>query len=92
MGATRRMTLPIPTQVTADGSGDATADMFNVETIIPDVYRVSLTVTELFAETQNTMFNSVNQQNRKVTVERSTIEDTTPDGVKQGLAPFRDLS
>jgi hypothetical protein len=74
-----------------DGSGDKSQEQFNVETIIPDMYKVNMTVTEIFGETQNSMFTSINQQNRQVTVQRSTIEDTTPDAVKQGLAPFRKI-
>lgn len=68
-GATRRMTLPIPTEVTSDGTGDVTKSSFEVQTIIPDVHRVSLTVTEIFSETQNFLYHSVNQQNRLVTTE-----------------------
>ena len=91
VGATRKMTIPVPTEVKDDGSGDKSQEQFNVETIIPDMYKVNMTVTEIFGETQNSMFTSINQQNRQVTVQRSTIEDTTPDAVKQGLAPFRKI-
>lgn len=92
VGATRRMTLPIPTSAKEDGTGTSQTSMFNVETIIPDVYKVNITMTELFGETQNMMYHSVNQQNRKVTVERTTIENTVPDVLQQGLKPFRNLS
>ena len=85
-GATRRMTLPIPSEVTADGSGDKSAQNFNVETIIPDVYKVSITVNEIFGETQNMLFHSVNQQNRLVTTQRATIETSGPsDAVRRGI-------
>ena len=83
VGATRRMTLPIPSEVTSDGDGTQSNKPFPVETIIPDVYRVSVTVKEIFPETQNMLYHSINQQNRKVTTERREIENNTPTSVEK---------
>lgn len=69
LGATRRMNLPIPTEAAADGTGDRSRSSFEVQTIIPDAYQVSVTVKEIFAETQNFLYHSVNQQNRQVTTD-----------------------
>ena len=83
VGATRKMTLPIPSEVTADGDGTQSKKPFPVETIIPDVYKVSVTVREIFSETQNMLYHSINQQNRKVTTERRDIENNTPTPVEK---------
>lgn len=69
LGATRRMSLPIPTEAASDGTGDVSRSSFEVKTIIPDAYEVSVTMTEIFSETQNFLYHSVNQQNRQVTTE-----------------------
>jgi len=69
LGATRKMALPIPTEAASDGTGDVSRSSFNVQTIIPDAYQVSVTMTEIFSETQNFLYHSVNQQNRQVTTE-----------------------
>ena len=86
VGATRKMALPIPTQVTADGSGTTSNKAFSVDTIIPDMYNVSVTVTELFSETQNFLFQSVNQSNKLVTTQRKTTESNIPEFLKDGGA------
>lgn len=83
VGATRRMSLPIPSEVTADGDGTQSKKPFPVETIIPDIYKVSVTVKEIFSETQNMLYHSINQQNRKVTTERRDIENNTPTPVEK---------
>ena len=82
VGATRKMSLPIPSEVTADGDGTQSKRPFPVETIIPDIYKVSVTVQEIFSETQNMLYHSINQQNRKVTTERRDIENNTPTSVE----------
>ena len=83
VGATRKMDIQIPTEVTADGSGTTQSSFFNVETVIPDVYQLSLTIKEIFPETQNMMFHSINETNRKVTTNSS--QSNLP-GPLQGLA------
>jgi hypothetical protein len=84
-GATRRMTLPIPTEVTADGSGDSSNKAFPVATIIPDAYNVTVTVREIFSETQNFLFQSINQDNKLVTTQRKTVESNVT-GVVDSIA------
>ena len=76
------MKLPVPSEVTSDGSGDQQRKPFEVETIIPDVYNVSLTVKEIFSETQNFIYHSVNHQRRKVTTSRQTVETNVNEAVR----------
>lgn len=82
VGATRRMSLPIPTEVTSDGTGDKNRGSFEVQTIIPDVYTVNLTVEEIFPETQNFIYHSVNQQNRQVTTNSLSQGLELPTSIK----------
>lgn len=83
LGATRRMSLPIPTEVASDGTGDINRNSFEVKTIIPDAYQVSVTLTEIFPETQNFLYHSVNQTNRRVTTEDRTTTFGLPTAVEK---------
>lgn len=83
LGATRRMSLPIPTEVASDGTGDVNRSSFEVKTIIPDAYQVSVTLTEIFPETQNFLYHSVNQQNRQVTTEDRGLDFGLPTAVNK---------
>lgn len=83
LGATRRMSLPIPTEAASDGTGDVNRNSFEVKTIIPDAYQVSVTLTEIFPESQNFLYHSVNQQNRKVTTENRSTSFGLPTAVEK---------
>lgn len=72
LGATREMKLPIPSEVTSDGSGQNKLNYLDVRTVVPDVYQVSITVEEMFSETQNMLFHSVNEDNSIVTTRGSS--------------------
>lgn len=54
-GSTRRMKIPI--SIDQSGSGEDVRKQ--VETIVPEIYVVSLTLTEMFGETQNTLFTAL---------------------------------
>lgn len=57
VGARRKMDVTSPggTQNVSSGNGVTST----IQTIIPDAYQVSITLTELFAETQNFMYESL---------------------------------
>ena len=52
-----------------DGGGSPLAGMLSVDTIIPDAYEVTLSVVDIFGETRNMLYHSVNQTNSKITVQ-----------------------
>ena len=59
-GSTRRMKIPISINPSSVGSSDTVRKQ--VETIVPEIYVVSLTLTEMFGETQNTLFTALKDQ------------------------------
>lgn len=87
IGATRKMTIDVPSQYVDNYAGNISDQFIQVETIIPDAYDVSITVTELVSETQNMMYHSINQANSKVSVQLAgqPVQDTTPGVVKTTL-------
>lgn len=87
IGATRKMTIPLPTDTTPDSGGAPRASMISVDTIIPDAYEVTLTITDIFGESRNMLYHSVNQSNSKITTELagSTTQTDTPAGVQAAV-------
>lgn len=82
MGARREMAMPVPYLETANDSTtgeDGSTSESNwllqkrkITTIIPDAYMVSITVTELFSETQNFMYHMVKESmSDKISVTKS---------------------
>ena len=69
VGATRKMTIPVRNDSMPDGGGSPLAGMLSVDTIIPDAYEVTLSVVDIFGETRNMLYHSVNQTNSKITVQ-----------------------
>lgn len=61
-GARREMNIPVPfldrTQTNGD---DWLLQKRMIRTVIPDAYEVSITLTEIFAETQNTLYHMLAQ-------------------------------
>lgn len=88
IGATRKMAIPCKTQYTPDsGAGNTSLQDFNVDTIIPDAYEITLTVEEIFSESQNMLYHSINQQNSKVSTSLagSPVESNVPEGLNSAL-------
>lgn len=68
MGGRREMDMPVPYLSSAeDGSIDGTSESNwllqkrKITTVIPDAYMVTITITELFSETQNFMYHMVKE-------------------------------
>ena len=62
IGARRKMKLRIPT-VTKNVLDDFLLGQTDIETIVPDAYNVTMTVSELFAEAQNHMYTALTKRN-----------------------------
>lgn len=58
IGARRKMKLNVP--VNTSGGNDESAGFTMIETVIPDAYHVSLTLTGLNEETRNFLYASIN--------------------------------
>jgi hypothetical protein len=56
-GTTRRMGIPIHYDISGDFDEPPGVD--TIDTIIPEIYVVNITVKEMFGETQNTLFSSL---------------------------------
>lgn len=86
-GARREMQLPVPflDRTTTDGS-DWLLQKRMIRAIIPDAYEVSLTLTEIFGETQNTLYHMLAQStdSKIITGELSPRID---NDVMNGLNP-----
>lgn len=70
VGPTRRMMLPVPI-VKEDDNGETSTELFNTETVIPDVYQLNLTVQEIIPETQNSLYAMLHETPSKVTVTKN---------------------
>lgn len=90
VGATRKMTIPLPSDATPDAGGASRASTISVDTIIPDAYEVTLTIKDIFGESRNMLYHSVNQSNSKITTELagSTVQTDTPAGI-QAVVDFQ---
>lgn len=69
LGARRTMKLPIP-QLGASGQTFNTQESF--ETIVPDAYKVSITLSSLVAETRNFLYSMLYEKKSLVTTNSST--------------------
>lgn len=79
VGARREMALPIKF-IESSGSGSSGSSTWQqqsryITTVIPDAYDVTITVKELFSETQNFMYHMLNEtvNNTTVTVNRRSV-------------------
>jgi hypothetical protein len=61
IGARRKMKLRIPT-LTKNVLDDFLIGQTDISTVIPDAYNVTMTVTELFGETQNHMYTALKKR------------------------------
>ena len=84
VGARREMEIPVP-YLDKVQSGNASAGSYTqwqlqkrkIRTIIPDAYQVSITIKELFGETQNFMYQMLRESmDDKITVSsKSSVQD-----------------
>lgn len=67
LGATRKMFVPVPVSYQGDN-----LEVYNryegFETVIPDAYQIKIAVTELFAETQNSLYAMLREKQSLVSV------------------------
>lgn len=71
LGAQRRMKLQIPFTET-DNDGQSQLKYYDFETVIPDAYELSLSVTEIFPETQNMLYSGITEKQNLVQVTRNS--------------------
>jgi hypothetical protein len=64
VGARRKMTIEVPRAPATAMSSERDNTPVSLETIIPDIYQVTLTVNDLHAESQNFLHHLVRQKDR----------------------------
>jgi hypothetical protein len=80
MGARRTMSLPIP-QLGSTGQTLTNTESF--ETIIPDAYKVSITLTSLVAETRNFLYSMLYEK-------KNLVSASSSSGSVAGILNFSD--
>ena len=90
-GARRMMSLDVPVLqeiLGAEGESTATSTSKSFETIVPDAYNVSITVTELFGETKNMAYEILSNK-FKITVNQGGVDNENPNAgpFQQPLGP-----
>lgn len=80
LGARRTMKLPIP-QLNNNGQSLTTAESF--ETIVPDAYKISITMSSLVAETKNFLYSMLYEK-------KSLVSTSTRSGSFASLGNFSD--
>lgn len=76
MGARREMDMPVPfiskaSDMPVEGTSESNwmLEKRKISTVIPDAYMVTITITELFSETQNFLYHMIKESmNDKITV------------------------
>lgn len=87
IGATRKMSIPLLNESAPSAGGASVTGDISIETIIPDAYEVTMTVVDIFGETRNMLYHSVNETNSKVSVETGLL-DTSFSEIAQNVGDF----
>lgn len=85
IGATRKMSIPLLNEYAPSAGGASITGDISIETIIPDAYEVTMTIVDIFGETRNMLYHSVNETNSKVSVETGPL-DTSFTQIKDAAA------
>jgi len=78
VGATRKMNLIIPS-VTKNIVEEYMVGQTEIDTIIPDAYNITLTITELFSESQNQAYTALEKRYLNSKVKTGVLEDRSPE-------------
>lgn len=78
VGATRKMNLIIPS-VTKNIVEEYMVGQTEIDTIIPDAYNITLTITELFSESQNQAYTALEKRYLNSKVKTGVLEDQSPE-------------
>ena len=88
LGARRRMEIQVPkAPATASSSDEDSNTPITLDTIIPDVYQVSMTVNDMHPESQNFLHHVVKQRDKVTTYTKWSADN--PNASADGTGEFR---